>query len=104
MTLVTTRNVSPRIRGFLASVMLEIAAGVYVAPRLSPAVRERAWAVLDEWFAAETDAAIIMVWADPSLPGGLGINTLGALPAGLYAVDGMFLARRDVLFARTGAD
>ncbi len=95
MTLVTTRNVSPRIRGFLSSVMLEVTAGVYAAPRLSPAVRDRVWTVLDEWFAAETDATIIMVWADPALSGGLGINTLGISPIEFHAVDGMFLARRN---------
>jgi CRISPR-associated protein Cas2 len=94
MTLVTTRNVSPRVRGFLASVMLEVAAGIYAAPRLSPAVRERVWAVLQEWFATETDAAIVMVWAEASLPGGLGISALGTPPIGFCEADGLFLARR----------
>ena len=41
MTVIVTRNVEPRYRGFLASAMLEIAPGVYVAPDLSSGVRER---------------------------------------------------------------
>ena len=41
MTVVVTRNVAPRFRGFLASVMLEIAPGVYTAPEMSKGVRER---------------------------------------------------------------
>src|SRR5271166_2557028 len=52
MTVVVTRNVAPRFRGFLASVMLEIAPGVYTAPRMTKAVRERVWAALGEWFDA----------------------------------------------------
>ena len=50
MTVVVTRNVAPRYRGFLASVMLEIAPGVYTSPRMSRAVRERVWEVLTGWF------------------------------------------------------
>ena len=41
MTIVVTRNVEARVRGFLASTMLEIASGVYTAPTLTPAVRDR---------------------------------------------------------------
>ena len=35
MTVVVTRDVEARYRGFLASVMLEVAPGVYVSPNLS---------------------------------------------------------------------
>ena len=38
MTVIVTRDVEPRYRGFLASAMLEIAPGVYVAPDLSSGV------------------------------------------------------------------
>ena len=41
MTIVVTRDVEARYRGFLTSVMLEIAPGVYVAPDLSAGVRQR---------------------------------------------------------------
>ena len=50
LTLIVTRDVPGRYRGFLASVMPEVAPGVYVAPDLSKGVRERVWAVLaDGW-------------------------------------------------------
>ena len=58
MTVVVTRNVSPRIRGFLASSMLELAPGVYSATRLNTSVRDRMWTEIirrvsaggsDEW-------------------------------------------------------
>lgn len=52
MTVVVTRNVAPLYRGFLASVMLEIAPGVYTSPAISKGVRERVWNVLSVWFDA----------------------------------------------------
>lgn len=43
MTVVVTRNVSDRVRGFLSSSMLELAPGVYSGARMSSAVRQRVW-------------------------------------------------------------
>lgn len=94
MTVVVTRNVAHRIRGFLASSMLELAPGVYSAPRLSPAVRERIWTVLTDWFAAEREASIVMVWVDPAMPGGQNVRTLGLPPVELVELDGIVLTRR----------
>lgn len=94
MTMVVTRNVSDRTRGFLASSMLELSAGVYSAPRLSAAVRERIWAVLEDWWPNEKDASIIMVWADSGVPAGQAVNTLGIPPVDLVELDGIVLARR----------
>lgn len=94
MTVAVTRNVSSRIRGFLASSMLELAPGVYSAPRLSTAVRERIWAVLKDWFAAEQDASIVLVWADQGVPGGQNVRTLGLPPVELIELDGLILTRR----------
>lgn len=94
MTVVATRNVSPRVRGFLASVMLELSPGVYSAPRVSPAVRERMWTVLADWFPNECDASIVMIWQDRDMPGGQAVRTLGSPPIALLDVNGLVLARR----------
>ncbi len=94
MTVVVTRNVSDRVRGFLASSMLELAPGVYSAPKFSPAVRDRIWEVLVEWFSAEEKASIIMLWREPSLPGGQAVRVLGLPPIDLVMVDGILLSRR----------
>lgn len=93
MTVVVTRNVSPRVRGFLASTMLELAPGVYTAPRISPAVRQRIWHVLADWFPNECDASVTMVWYEREMPGGQGVNVLGSPPIALVEVDSMVLAR-----------
>jgi CRISPR-associated protein Cas2 len=94
MTVVATRNVSDRIRGFLASSMLELMAGVYIAPRLSPVVRDRLWTVLADWFWAEQNASILMLWADSRQPGGLAMRSLGLPPLELIEVDGLILTKR----------
>lgn len=94
MTVVVTRNVSSRVRGFLASAMLELAPGVYSAPRISPAVRDRIWDVLKDWFPNERDAAVIMIWQERDVPGGQAVRTLGSPPIDFVDVDGLVLARR----------
>lgn len=96
MTVVVTRNVSARVRGFLASVMLELAPGVYSAPRINPAVRERIWSVLEDWFPNENDASIVLVWEERAMPGGQAVRVLGAPPVQLLELDGLIVARRPV--------
>ncbi len=95
MTVVVTRNVRDRIRGFLASAMLEIGPGVYSAPRISPAVRDRIWSVLSEWFLDEEEASIVMLWADNNLPGGQSVRSLGIPPIRLVEIDGLVVAFRE---------
>jgi len=74
--------------------MLELGPGVYTSPRLNPAVRDRIWCVLEEWFVREQDASIVMVFEDPSQPGGQSIRVLGLPPIELVSVDGLVLSRR----------
>lgn len=94
MTVVVTRNVSARVRGFLASAMLELVPGVYSAPRLSPAVRGRIWDVLEDWFPYEREASILMLWQERNIPGGQAVRTLGCPPIAFTDIDGLMLARR----------
>lgn len=94
MTVVVTVRVRDRFRGFLASVMCEIAPGVYTAPKMSAGVRERVSTVLSEWFDDALDGAIVMTWTDPSQNGGQLVWTLGLPRIELVALDGVFLDRR----------
>jgi CRISPR-associated protein Cas2 len=94
MTVVVTRNASARVRGYLASAMLELAPGVYSAPQVSAAVRERIWQTLATWFDLERDASIVMVWAEPQMPGGQDVQVLGVPPIELVDVDGLVVSRR----------
>lgn len=94
MSVIVTRNVSMRMRGFLSSALLELAPGVYSAPRISPAVRERIWAVISNWFSAEREASIVMLWAEPSMPGGQDVRVLGTPPVELLELDGLVVCRR----------
>jgi CRISPR-associated protein Cas2 len=93
MTVVVTRNVAPRIRGFLASCMLEIGPGVYTIPNMNPSVRQRIWGVCSEWFEElHEDSSIVMTWADKSMPGGQGVLSLGYPPRVLLDHEGMILS------------
>jgi CRISPR-associated protein Cas2 len=96
MTVVVTRDVADRFRGFLASCMLEIAPGVYTSPAMNPAVRERVWKVLEGWHAAIGRGSVVMLWADSRLPGGQGVGVLGDPPKELVEVDDHVLTRRPV--------
>jgi CRISPR-associated protein Cas2 len=94
MTVVTTRDVVPRFRGFLASCMLEIAPGVYTASRMNRAVRERVWAVLVDWYGSLGGGSIVMVWADGKAPSGQGLAVLGVPPVTIEDVGGVLLTHR----------
>lgn len=94
MTVIATRNVQPKVRGFLASVMLEVGPGVYCAPRISPAVRDRIWSVMNDWFTIDGEASVVMLWHDNATVGGQAVRTLGCPPVEIVDHDGMLLARR----------
>jgi len=109
MTLVVTSNVAPRFRGFLASVMLEIAPGVYTGPRMTKSVRERIWNVLEDWHGSihaiakdqEYAASIVMTWRDKNAVGGQSVLTLGLPRKTLIDVDGILLVKRELTQADT---
>jgi len=96
MTIVVTRNLPGRFRGFLASAMCEIAPGVYTAPRMTSGVRERVWRVLESWYEPEAERSVLMTWPDPALPGGQEVRTLGLPRQELCDHYGVYLARRDL--------
>lgn len=95
MTLVVTRNVPDRFRGFLASVMCEVTLGVYTSVHMSAAVRDRVWEVLCDWFehTREDDHAIVMTYPDAKCVGGQAFRTLGVPKVDLVEHDGMMLVR-----------
>ena len=94
MAMVVTRNVEARYRGFLTSVMLEVAPGVYVAPDLSAGVRTRVWDVLSAWWSALRKGSIVLLWRDTTAVGNLRIQTLGEPPKEIVDADGVLLVKR----------
>jgi CRISPR-associated protein Cas2 len=97
MTVVVVTNVARRFHGFLASCMLEIAPGVYAAPKLNKGVRERVWDVCSEWFTDIPGTSIVMVWNDPSESGGYGIATLGVPARTFVEHEGLVLVKRELI-------
>lgn len=94
MTVVVTRDVPSRYRGFLSSVMAELAPGVYVAPRLSAAVRERLWAVVESWWSAAPGGSVLLIFADREAPGLMAVRSLGTPPVALADLYGLRVAVR----------
>ena len=94
MAMVVTRNVEDRYRGFLTSIMLEVAPGVYVAPDLSASVRTRLWNVLSSWWAALGTGSVVMISRDTKAVGNLRIDTLGEPPKDIVDADGVLLVKR----------
>jgi CRISPR-associated protein Cas2 len=103
MTVVVTRDVAPRFRGFLASVMLEIAPGVYTSPTLTKGVRERIWTVLSDWHRECSDGSIVMTWRDIKASGRQTILTLGLPPQSLVDYEGLVLVKRAIAPQEVGS-
>jgi CRISPR-associated protein Cas2 len=94
LVMITTTDVTGRFRGFLCSTMLEVAPGVYVAPRMSPAVRARVWETLSDWHRQAPQGKLVMVWRDLECTGGVGVAHLGTPGRELVECDGTYLTRR----------
>lgn len=94
LCIVVTRDVEMRYRGFLGSVMLEIAPGFYVGPRITQGVRDRIWSVMEDWHGHLQQGSITMVWRDASAPGGLRVQSLGEPAKDLIKHEGSLLVRR----------
>ena len=94
LTMIVTRDVEMRYRGFLTSVMLEVAPGVYVAPEMSAAVRGRVWAVMTEWWHSLGRGSLTMVWRDTKASGNLSIESLGEPAKTIVDADGVLLVKR----------
>lgn len=92
MTVVVTRNVPDRFRGFLASCMLELAPGVYTSPQMTRGIRDRVWAVCCEWAEAiPDDGGVLMTWQDRDSTGNQAVLTLGWPKKELTEFNGMWL-------------
>lgn len=98
MTIAVTRNTPNRFDGFLCSCMQEVAPGVYVAPTLSSAVRERVWGVMMEWegLLPDEDAGVVFFWRDDDAPSGLRIRMLGWPKKEFIEHEGLWLTLRDL--------
>jgi CRISPR-associated protein Cas2 len=95
MTVFSTTNVSGRVRGILASVALELAPGVYVAPKLNKRTLTSILDTLRNWFQYESnDASIAVVWRDTSAIGGISHIVFGASPIEICDLDGLLVSHR----------
>lgn len=91
MTVIVTRNVEDRFRGFILSCMPEIAAGLYVSSNLNAGVRDRLWTVIDRWHAQLPNGSIQMIIEDKNSPSGIKVLSLGEPAKEIVNFDGYYL-------------
>ena len=95
MTIAVTRNTPNRFNGFLCSCMQEIAPGVYAAPRMKKAVRERVWHVMLEWQELlPQDGGVVLFWKSRDAPSGMAVRLLGWPKKDLVEHEGLWLTLR----------
>lgn len=94
LTVLITRDVEDRYRGFLASAMLEASAGVYVSKGLTPRARDKVWSVVTEWHAALGRGSLTLMYPDAGSDGGIAVKTLGAPARHPVQIDGALLMHR----------
>ncbi len=94
MTVVVTRDVDDRYRGFLCSVMVEIAPCVYVTNHLNKRSREHVQQVRRDWHALLQRGSICMAWQDPTAPTGLQVWSVGLPPRTPLLLDATLITRR----------
>lgn len=93
LTMMVTRNLPERFGGFLASCMLQVAPGVYVAPRMGTAVRERVWDLMQQWMSLiPEDGGIVLLWRDHQAPSGLGMRMIGWPKTEIIEQEGTWLS------------
>ncbi len=93
LTVLITRDVEDRYRGFLASAMLELAPGVYGSPNLSAKARDKIWDVVADWHGKLQGGSIILIYPDRQADGGLSVRHLGSPPREAIRLDGALLTR-----------
>ena len=97
LTVIITRDVQERYRGFLRSAMLEVDAGVYASAQLNRDVRDRLWDVLADWFQVLSRGSIVMIWRDKDASANIGMRTLGIPRRNIVEIDDFLLTRRDLV-------
>ena len=77
--------------------MLQVAPGVFVAPKMRKAIRERLWKVMLDWSEyMDTEGGVVMFWRDRSAPSGLGMRLIGWPKRDLIHCDGIWLTISDL--------
>lgn len=94
LTVLITRDVADRFRGFLSSAMLELAPGVYASPGLTARARDKIWAVVSDWHAQLGGGSLTLIYPDRQADGGLSVRSLGAPPRTPVRIDGVLLTLR----------
>lgn len=93
LVIVITRNLPDRFEGLFVGQMLKVAPGVYIAPRMSARVRDKLWAIVNDWsdMIPAEDGGVVMIWPRKDAPSGLEFHMVGWPPKTLVEYEGLWL-------------
>lgn len=94
LTVLITRDVEDRYRGFLSSTMLEVAAGTYISKSLTPRARDKVWKVVSEWHGELNRGSVTLIYPDSASDGGIAVHSLGVPTRRPVPIDGALLMKR----------
>lgn len=94
LTVVITRDVEERYRGFLSSVLLEAAPGVYVSRALTTRARDDIWRVVRDWHMHLQRGSVTMLFSDNKEDGGIAVRSAGVPSRRPVRLDGTLLMHR----------
>jgi CRISPR-associated protein Cas2 len=94
LTVLITRDVEDRYRGFLSSAMLELSPGVYASPTLNARARDKIWKVVTDWHGRLGCGSLLMIYPDAQSAGGMAVRSLGVTPRQAVKLDGVLLTIR----------
>lgn len=94
LTILITRDVADRFRGFLSSAMLELAPGVYASPSLTARARDKIWSVVSDWHSQLGGGSLVLVYPDRQADGGLAVRSLGTPSRMPVRLEGVLLTLR----------
>lgn len=94
LTVVITRDVEDRYRGFLSSAMLEAAAGTYISKCLTPRARDKVWKVVTDWHGELGRGSLTLIYPDSASDGGIAVHSVGIPTRRPVSIDGALLMKR----------
>jgi CRISPR-associated protein Cas2 len=89
MLVIVVENAPPKLRGYLSSWALQIAAGVYVA-NLPARIRDEIWATVERWASRETTA--VLLWATATTEQGLSVRVHGRPKRTVREIEGLLVS------------
>lgn len=89
MLVIVVENAPPKLRGYLSSWALQVAAGVYVA-NLPARIRDEMWERVQRWATPQTTA--VLLWATSTTEQGIAVRIHGRPHRTIREIEGLLVS------------